>query len=1249
MQRSILRAGINLLPISAGSIQISGKAQGLPSLGFGENSTTLATSALVINGQPNVNDTLNFNLDNLPRDASGNLAVNTLEYNGGANGWDTLIVTGGTFQTEIYQPTGKDSGIITYHLPDPLSPSPSTGEGRGEGAGQTFTIIFTGLEPVETYGSASVPRNRRLQPRRSNLRRRRHTAQRPRHRQGVRSQQQFRKHHLRQQAGLGDRDVFRRLDDRFLRRLHHQHRAGRHRTYGLVIVGAGDNNMLKANAATELNQYLNGYGDNNTFYAAGGGTYPTDLYGYGGNATYIMPTAGNIYLGGDTDATNTLDFSALSSNVTVDLGSTSSQTAATGLTVMFATSTTITNANGGSGNDTITGNSLDNSIWGGAGDDTLYGKDGLDFLDGGDGTDRLYGGSGNNVVKDGEGEWLVKFDDVPDDSPIGQLEYIESLFHNAGLDAQGVDASQHVGVDGVVIVQADPASSLATVQAQVSGLPGFASIEVWDEDAPSDSRSILVPEPEADNGTLGSLGDPVEGDGSSASVAGLLVSGNGINRTQTTSLNSPPDSDGAAGLYSFVQPVNQSIVIYNKDSLSVPRSGPILFSDFLPQNRMPKNDASLTDPIVVFNEFTDQFFVGMLEYYIDPKPTLSYSYLDVAISPPDSTTLTLSGWHAYRYNLNDGVVMNENNTTEPTPFDWADYPKIGYNREGFVISTNMYPEFGGGAGGLQSLGDFDHSSVLSISSSNPALPITEGNGTNPAIGYGPRAVPGKGNFTLAPASMHTAAIGDPMWLVTDGHTARPTTVGSTTDGFTVIRLPSPFSNAALVKDSNIFFTTIASDFSKPTFAPRQPRVSGSDPTPFATFGNLDTDTDPNTGKNIYPDKTNFGTRFYFSALRTIGTTTHLVTAQMIGNGAGTNFGDSVRWYDINIIKNTNGTYSFDIAHSQSGTINGKDANGADDTVLLDTFFPAAEIAADGSIGISYSQSGGSIAVGAGQFLAMYVAVHLPGTASSSLVMAKDPNTHNLVPAIQSTTQLNAFNRVGDYSFASVDPSPTASVGTFWAVNEYAMVLDSSKYVVTSDGHVHPNNWATWIQEFDFTPPVVSAPYLTDASDTGISSTDNITKLTSLTFVGTAEIGAVVQLMEGSFVRGTATADASGVWSITCTLTANAVHTVFAKATDAAGNVSANSPSLMVTIDTILPSAPSKPLLITADDKGTDNNGNEVTNKGRPTFSGMAEKGATVTLYRRVNANWQWHRRCEWELANPSQPTLHGAAWHYAQH
>ena len=69
------------------------------------------------------------------------------------------------------------------------------------------------------------------------------------------------------------------------------------------------------------------------------------------------------------------------------------------------------------------------------------------------------------------------------------------------------------------------------------------------------------------------------------------------------------------------------------------------------------------------------------------------------------------------------------------------------------------------------------------------------------------------------------------------------------------------------------------------------------------------------------------------------------------------------------------------------------------------------------------------------------------------------------------------------------------------------------------------------------------------------------------FTGTAEAGATVQLLEGSTVLGSATADGSGNWTITSTALAGGVHNISAQATDAAGGTPvAVSGVLVVTID-----------------------------------------------------------------------------------
>ena len=94
--------------------------------------------------------------------------------------------------------------------------------------------------------------------------------------------------------------------------------------------------------------------------------------------------------------------------------------------------------------------------------------------------------------------------------------------------------------------------------------------------------------------------------------------------------------------------------------------------------------------------------------------------------------------------------------------------------------------------------------------------------------------------------------------------------------------------------------------------------------------------------------------------------------------------------------------------------------------------------------------------------------------------------------------------------------------------------------------------------------------------------------------------------------GTATADGSGNWSITSTALWPGNHTLTAKQTDLAGNISVASAGLAVTIDTTAPTAPSTPDLVAASDSGntTDNN----TNIAAATFTGTAEAGSTVTIF-----------------------------------
>jgi hypothetical protein len=201
-----------------------------------------------------------------------------------------------------------------------------------------------------------------------------------------------------------------------------------------------------------------------------------------------------------------------------------------------------------------------------------------------------------------------------------------------------------------------------------------------------------------------------------------------------------------------------------------------------------------------------------------------------------------------------------------------------------------------------------------------------------------------------------------------------------------------------------------------------------------------------------------------------------------------------------------------------------------------------------------------------------------------------------------------------------DPGPTtqtiiendgsdAVIGTFAGLSQGSTVtLGFRYYYVRYDGG--DGNDVT----LSITPLTPAKPALAAISDTGTSSSDNITKAANPTFTGTAVSGFTVELYDtdGTTVLGTTTA-VGGVWSITSSTLADSLHTVTVKVTDSANNSSAASATLAVTIDLTPPPAPPAPDLDTASDLGASSSDN-ITTMTAPKFTGTAESGATVTLY-----------------------------------
>lgn len=133
--------------------------------------------------------------------------------------------------------------------------------------------------------------------------------------------------------------------------------------------------------------------------------------------------------------------------------------------------------------------------------------------------------------------------------------------------------------------------------------------------------------------------------------------------------------------------------------------------------------------------------------------------------------------------------------------------------------------------------------------------------------------------------------------------------------------------------------------------------------------------------------------------------------------------------------------------------------------------------------------------------------------------------------------------------------------------------------------------------------------LSDASDTGSSNTDDLTRDTTPTLTGLAPANASVSLSSSlAGVVGTTTATASGTWSITPSSVLGAGIHLFSATADGGSA----SDALSVTIDTTAPASPTGLDLDSATDSGASSSDN-VTADNTPTIGGDAIASALVTL------------------------------------
>lgn len=190
-----------------------------------------------------------------------------------------------------------------------------------------------------------------------------------------------------------------------------------------------------------------------------------DLYKFGPNSS------GSVQLNEPHGGNDTLDFSAVTSAVTLDLSKTEAQTAYGSLKLTLSAGDAIENVTGGTGADKLTGNELDNVITGGGGNDTLAGGVGDD-------TYKIGNAWGAVTITDAGGDDTLDFSAVSTDVTVAKqadgtfsivsgssslsLSNIEGLVGGTGRNTLDFSATS----SGVVV---NLATGISTDFARISG------------------------------------------------------------------------------------------------------------------------------------------------------------------------------------------------------------------------------------------------------------------------------------------------------------------------------------------------------------------------------------------------------------------------------------------------------------------------------------------------------------------------------------------------------------------------------------------------------------------------------------------------------------------------------------------------------------------------------------------------------------------------------------------------------------
>ncbi len=140
----------------------------------------------------------------------------------------------------------------------------------------------------------------------------------------------------------------------------------------------------------------------------------------------------------------------------------------------------------------------------------------------------------------------------------------------------------------------------------------------------------------------------------------------------------PPDTNGAVGPNHYVQMVNLSTAIYDKQ-------GNLLYGPFHPSDLWPAgdvcHDSNDGDPVVLYDQLADRW---LLTQFALPNYPSGPFYQCIAVSKGPDPTNNPDDWYPYTF-LASETKMN-------------DYPKLGVWPDGYYMSANQFATAGGASG-----------------------------------------------------------------------------------------------------------------------------------------------------------------------------------------------------------------------------------------------------------------------------------------------------------------------------------------------------------------------------------------------------------------------------------------------------------------------------------------------------------------------------------------------------------------------